>query len=95
MLFIKVSNFQIIHTPGTNRTVADMLSRDFSEINNKICQIQHKTVPIHIDFIELKPSNSLNQIHYLVTHEVVLLTERNFAHPILVDYSDDQFTPII
>ena len=34
MLLTKFSNLQIIHTAGTNLTVADMLSRDSSTINN-------------------------------------------------------------
>ena len=43
MLLTKFSNLQIIHTAGTNLTVSDMHSRDFSTINNKTCQLQHKT----------------------------------------------------
>ena len=49
-----------------------MLSRDFSQITNKTCQSRHKTVPSHIDVIQLKPKNSLKQIHYLVKHEGIL-----------------------
>ena len=41
-----------------------MLSREFSQITNKMCQLQHKTLPPHIEFIELQSNNSLNQIHY-------------------------------
>ena len=39
MLLTKFSKLQIIHRAGTNLTVADMLSRDFSTFNNKTCQL--------------------------------------------------------
>ena len=61
MLFTKFSNLQIIHTVGTNFTVADMLSRAFSTITKKMCQLQHKTLPPHIEFTQLKPNNSLEK----------------------------------
>ena len=92
MLLTKFSNLQIIHTAGTNLTVADMLIRDFSTINNKICQLQHKTLPPHIDVLQLKNDNMLKPIHYLVKHKNVLPTQKNDSHLILVDYGDDQFT---
>ena len=92
MLLTKFSNLQIIHTAGTNRTVADMLSRDFSTINAKTCQLHHKTLPPHIDFLQLKQNNILKPIHYLVKHEDVLPTQKNDSHLILADYGDDQFT---
>ena len=76
MLLTKVSNLQIIHTAGTNIPVSDMLSRGFSTINNKTCQLQQKTVPPHIDFLQLKKDNILKPIHYLVKHEDVLPTQK-------------------
>ena len=76
MLLTKFSNLQIIHPAGTNLTVADMLSRDFSTINTKTCQLQHKTLPPHIDFLQLKHNNILKPIHYLVKHEDVLPTQK-------------------
>ena len=76
MLLTKFSNLQIIHTAGTNFTVADMLSRDFSNIINKTCQLQHKTLPPYIDFIQLKKDNTLNPIHFIVKHEGVLGTQK-------------------
>ena len=76
MLLTKFSNLQTIHTAGTNHTVADMLSRDFATINNKTCQIQHKTLPPLIDFLKLKNDNILKPYHYLVKHEDVLPTQK-------------------
>ena len=76
MLLTKFSNLQIIHTAGTNLTVADMVSRYFSTINTKTCHFQHKTLPPHIDFLQLKQSNILKPIHCLVKHEDVLPTQK-------------------
>ena len=76
ILLTKFSNLQIIHTAGTNLTVADMLSRKFSTINNKTCQLQHKTLAPHIDFLQLKNDNILKPIHYLRKHEDVLPTQK-------------------
>ena len=92
MLLTKVSNFQIVHTAGTNFTVADMLSRDFSTINNKTWQLQHKTLPPHFDFLQYKNDNILKPIHDLVKHEDVLPTQKSDSHLILIDSGDDQFT---
>ena len=41
-----------------------MISRDFSSIANKTCQLRHKTLPPHIEFVQLKPNNTLKQIKY-------------------------------
>ena len=46
MLLTKLSNRQNVHTAGTNLTDADKLSREFSQITNKLCQLQHKTLII-------------------------------------------------
>ena len=50
MLLTKFSNLHIIHTAGTNLSVADMLSKAFSHITNKMCKLQHKTLPAHLLF---------------------------------------------
>ena len=59
MLLPTPSNLLTVHTTGTNLTVADTLSRDFSNITSKTCQLQQKTIPPHIDFTQLQPSKSL------------------------------------
>ena len=76
MFLTKFSNRQIIHTAGTNITVADMLSRDFSNITNKTFQLPHKTLPPHVDFLQLKHKNALKPIHYFVKHEDVQPTQK-------------------
>ena len=93
MVLTKFSNLQINHSAGTNLTVADMLSTDYSTINKKTCQLQHKTLPPHIDFLQLKNDNILKPIHYFVKHEDVCTPyTKNDSHLILVDYGHDQFT---
>ena len=92
MLLTKFSNLRIVHTAGTNLPVADMLSRDFSSINSASSQLKHKTLPPHIQFAQINPNNTLEEIHYLVQHEEVLPTQKNDSHPILVDNGTQQYT---
>ena len=92
MLLTKFSNLPVIHTAGTNLTVSDMLSRDFSHITKEMSQLQHKTLPPHIELMQLKPNIALNQIQYPVKHEDGLPTLKSDSHPILVDYGDYKFT---
>ena len=58
MLRTNFSNLQIIHTARTPFSVAFMLSRDFSQILNKRCQLQHKAFTPHIEIMQLKPNNA-------------------------------------
>ena len=69
-----------------------MLSRDFSSINSTSSQLKHKTLPPHIQFVQLNPNNTLEETHYLVQHEEVLPTQKNDSHPILVDNGSKQYT---
>ena len=88
MLLTKFSNLPIDHTAATNLTVAEI----FLKLQIKICQLGHKTLPPHTDFIQLTPNISLKQIHYYVKHEDVLPIQKNVSHPILVEYGNDQFS---
>ena len=88
MILTKFSNLQIVHTAGTHLSIADILSRDFSEIIKKMCQLQHKCLPPHIEFIQLKPKNSVKQTLLNIKMSDKL---KNDSHPILVAYGDDQF----
>ena len=72
-----------------------MLNQDLPRVRYKICQLQNTTFPPHINFVQLKPNNSLKQIQYLVKLEDVLPTQGNDSHPILVYYDDDQFILLI
>ena len=72
----KVSNLRFLHTGGTDTAVADKLSRDFSTIAKKRCQLQHQTLPPHIEVLQRKPIKSLKQVPHLVKHEDVLPTRK-------------------
>ena len=45
MQLTKISKLKIIHTPGKNLTVADMLSRTFTKAQLQIHQLKHKQLP--------------------------------------------------
>ena len=53
-----------------------MLNREFSQLTNKMCQLQHKTLPPHIQFMQLKPDNALKQLNYLVKQGDVLPSQK-------------------
>ena len=76
MILTKFTHLKIIHTAGKNLSVADMLSRDFSNLTNSQCQIQHKTLPPQIEFAQMKKNNIINPVHYLVKHEEILPTQK-------------------
>ena len=66
MLLTYFSTLQVSYTAGSNFIVAVLLNRDFSQITNKMSQLQHRTLPPHIEGMQLKPETTLKQIHYLV-----------------------------
>ena len=53
-----------------------MLRRDFSKIGANTCQIQQKTLPPHIDILQLESVNSSKQILCLVKFVEILLTHQ-------------------
>ena len=91
MQLTKFSKLKIIHTPGKNLTVADMLSRTFTKEQLQIHQLRHKQLPPPIDFSIMK-DNKLKLLHYLVKHEEIIYNQKNECHPILADYGEDQFS---
>ena len=91
MQLTKFSKLKIIHTPGKNLTVADMLSRTFTKEQLQVHQLRHKQLPPQIDFSIMK-DNQLKPVHYLVKHEEIKYNQKNDCHPILADYGDDQFS---
>ena len=62
--------FQVVHTPGKNLSVADMLSRSFTKTELQLSQLKHKQLPPQIDFAILQ-NNSLTLVHYLIQHEEI------------------------
>ena len=91
MQLTKLSKLKIIHTPGKNLTVKDMLSRTFTKEQLQIHQLRHEHLPPQIDFSILK-DNQLKPVHYLVKHEKIKYIQKNYCHLILADFGDDQFS---
>ena len=75
----KFSKLKIIHTPGKNLTVADMLSRTFTKEQLQVHQLRHKQLPPQIDFSIMK-DNQLKPVHYLVKHEEIKYNQKNYCH---------------
>ena len=91
MQLTKFSKLRIIHTPGKNLSVADMLSRSFTKAELQLNQLKHKHLPPPIDFALLQ-DNTLKPVHYLIKHEEILPHQKHDSHPILADYGTDQFS---
>ena len=70
MQLTKFSKLKIIHTPGKNLTVADMLSRTFTKVILQVHQLRHKQLPPQIDF-SIMEDNQLKPVHYLVKHKEI------------------------
>ena len=54
MQLTKISKLKIIHTPGKNLSVADMLSRSFTQTELQLNQLKHKQLSSQIDFAILQ-----------------------------------------
>ena len=91
MQLTKFSKLKIIHTPGKNLSVADILSRSFTKAELQLNQLKHKQHPPQIDFALLQ-DNTLKPVHYLIEHEEILPHQKHDSHPILADYGTDQFS---
>ena len=91
MQLTKFSKLTIIHTPGKNLSVADMLSRSFTKAELQLNQLKHKQLSPQIDFALLQ-NGTLKPVHYLIKHEEILPHQKHDSHPILADYGTDQFS---
>ena len=91
MQLTKFSKFKIIHTPGKNLSVADMLGRSFTKAEFQLNQLKHKQLPPQIDFALLQ-DGTLKPVHYLIKHGEILPHQKHDSHPILADYGPDQFS---
>ena len=87
----EVFKLKIIHTPGKNLSVADMLSRSFTKSELQINQLKHKQHSPQIDFALLQ-NDTLKPVHYLIKHAEILSHQKHDSHPILADYGTDQFS---
>ena len=50
MQLTKFSKLRLIHTPGKNLSVADMLSRSFTKTELQMNELKHKQLPAQIHF---------------------------------------------
>ena len=92
MQLTKFSKLKIIHTPGKNLSVADMLSRSFTKkAESQLNQLKHKHLPPQIDFALLQ-NGTLKPVHYLIKHEEILPHQKHNSHPILADYGTHKFS---
>ena len=91
MQLTKFSKFKIIHTPGKNLSVADLLSRSYTKEELQINQLKHKHLPPQIDFAVLR-NNTITPVHYSIKHEEDLPHQKHDSHPILADYGINQFS---
>ena len=91
MQLTEFSKLKIIHTPGKNLSVADMLSRSFTKAELQLNQLKHKKLPPQIDFALLQ-DGTLKPLHYLIKHEEILPHQKHDSHPNLADYGTDQFS---
>ena len=85
----KFSKLKLIHTPGKNFSVADMLCRRFTKGELQLNQLKHKQLPDQIDF-EIFKNHTLKPVHYLNKHQEVLPYQKHDSHPILVHFGTDQ-----
>ena len=91
MQLTKFSKLKIIHTPGKNLSVADMLSRSFTKAELQLNQLKHKQLPQQIDFALLQ-NGILQPVHYLIKHEEILPHQKHDSHPLLAVYGTYQFS---
>ena len=91
MQLTKFSKLKIIHTPGKNLSVADMLSRSFTKAELQLNKLKHKQLPPQID-IALLQNGTLKPAHYLIKHEEILPHQKHDSHSILADYGTYQFS---
>ena len=91
MQLTKFSKLKIIHTPGKNLSVADMLSRSFTKAELQLNQLKHKQLPPQFNFALLQ-DNTLKPVLYLIKHKEILPHQKHDSHPILADYSTDKFS---
>ena len=85
MQLTKFSKLKIIHTPGKNLSVADMLSRSFTKAELQLNQLKHKQLPPQIDFALLQ-DNTLKPVHYLNKHEEIF----TFSNQVQNTYKKEQ-----
>ena len=91
MQITKFSKLKILHTPGKNLSVAEILSRSFTKTELQLNQLKHKQQPPQFDSAILQ-KDTRKSVHYLIKHEELLPHQKHDSHPIRADYGTDQFS---
>ena len=94
MQLTKPSELNIIHTPGKNLSVADMLSRSSTKTELQTNQLKHKQSQPQSKFAVLQ-NTTLKPVHYRNKHEEVLQHQKHESHPILADYDTNHFSILL
>ena len=81
MQLTKFSKQKIIHTPGKNLAVADMLSRTFTKEQLQLHQLRHKQLPPQINFSIMKDNQlkPVQPVHYFAKHEEIIYNQKMIA----------------
>ena len=84
MQITKFSKLKIIHTPGKNLSVADMVSRSFTKAELPINQLKHKQLPPQTDFAILQNDTLNLYITYLNTKTYYLIKNMILTQSLLI-----------
>ena len=87
------SKLKIIHTPGKNLSVADMLSRYFTKAELQLNQLKQKQLPPQVCFALLQ-NGTLQPVHYLIksyliknmtlTQFLLIIVQINFPFVLMI-----------
>ena len=77
MQLTKFSKLKIIHTPGKNFSVADMLSRSFTKAELQLNQLKHKQLPPQISHHKTPTNMTLTQL-------LLIMVQINFPFVLMI-----------
>ena len=92
---MKLTEFQklrVTSTNGKNLSVADVLSHSFTQEEIQLNQRKHKHLSPQIHFAALTDDNQIRPVQYLVKNLVLLPSQKDDCHPILVVFGIDHFS---
>jgi hypothetical protein len=80
-------NLKIVHTPGKNLVVPDILSRNFTNAQFLQEQMKHKVIPKNVSFVDEQG----NEISYFIEHQIKEPTDDPFdSYPIIRIHGNEQ-----
>ena len=69
-----------------------MFRRSFTQNELQLHQLNNKQLPLQIYFATLTHDNQVKSVHYLVKHETILPSQKDYCRPILADFGNYQFS---